>query len=248
MRILLTNDDGYDQPGLVQLESVLSADNDLWVVAPRDHCSGASQALALYTSMELRNVAPGKWHLEGTPTDCVKVALMEIMKDDPPDLLVSGINPGANLGHNILYSGTVAAAMEGALWGVPSISVSVDVVSSHDLPHFETASHVLQRILEEDIHSAIPFGETLNVNVPALPLNEIRGWQWTRMARFASDISFRQLEPGRVYSYDRYKRLPVTDPKGTDSEAIDNGIVSLTLLTTDRTSASRPVRLPLWRG
>jgi len=248
MRILLTNDDGYDQPGLLALEELLAEGNELWVVAPLHHCSGTSHALGLYDSMELRQTGNRKWALEGTPTDCVKIALMELMGGTPPDLLVSGINPGANLANNIFYSGTVAAATEAALWDIPSIAVSVQVNSTERKPRFLTASKVLQRLMDRGIASMIPPGTILNVNVPEAEPAEIRGVAWTRMARFSTDITFRQLEPGRVYAYDRYRSLPVVESEGTDVEAVENSMVSLTLLDSGRTSALPPPDLELFDG
>lgn len=248
MRILLTNDDGFDQPGILELERLLESGNELWVVAPLHHCSGTSHSLGLYASMELRETGPRKWALEGTPTDCVKIALMEIMRESPPDLLISGINPGANMANNIFYSGTVAAATEAALWNVPSIAVSVQVTSPERKPRFATASRVMGHLLDRGISSVIPPGSVLNVNVPDAEPEEVRGLRWTRTARFASDISFRQLEPGRVYAYDRYRALPVVDPRNTDVDAVNNLMVSLTLLDSDRTSRIDPPDLELFDG
>ncbi len=248
MRILLTNDDGYDQPGLVELENLLKDAHEIWVVAPRNHCSGTSHALGLYSSMELREEGPRKWALEGTPTDCVKVALMEIMKDNPPDILISGINPGANLANNIFYSGTVAAATEAALWDITSIAISVQVTSSSRKPFFRTASSVLESLMEAGIAGKIPEGTILNINVPEVEPDKIAGMKWTKMARFSSDISFRQLEPGRVFAYDRYRSLPVVDPLDSDVDAISRSMVSLTLLDSNRTSNAVPPDLELTYG
>ena len=248
MRILLTNDDGYDQPGLLELENLLRDDHEIWVVAPLHHCSGTSHALGLYSSMELKENGFRKWSLEGTPTDCVKIALMEVMKNEPPDLLISGINPGANLANNIFYSGTVAAATEGALWDIPSIAISVRVTSKNRKPFFRTASSVLNSLMEKGIAGRIPEGTILNINVPDIEYNEIPGTKWTRMARFAEDISFRQLEPGRVFAYDRYRSLPVVDPLDSDVDALNRMMVSLTLLDSNRTSSIEPPDLELTDG
>jgi 5'-nucleotidase len=248
MRILLTNDDGYDQPGLLELENSLRNKHEIWVVAPLHHCSGTSHSVGLYSSMELISEGKRKWALDGTPTDCVKIALMEIMKGNPPDLLVSGINPGANLSNNILYSGTVAAAMEAALWNIPSVALSVQVSEHGEKPFFCTASSALDTLLENDINSKIPNGTIINLNVPALDISEIKGWKWTRMAQFSADISFRQIEPGRVFAYDRYRSLPVIDPDGTDVDAIQKHFISMTLLDVNRTSTLQPPILELTDG
>ena len=248
MRILLTNDDGYDQPGLIALENLLKREHEIWVVAPLHHCSGTSHALGLYSSMELREEGFRKWALEGTPTDCIKIALMEVMKDNKPDLLISGINPGANLANNVFYSGTVAAATEGALWDITSIAISVQVTSSTQKPFFRTASFVLESLMKKDIAGKIPEGTILNINVPEVEPDGIAGMKWTKMARFAADISFRQLEPGRVFSYDRYRSLPVVDPLDSDVDAINRSMVSLTLLDSNRTSSAVPPDLELTDG
>lgn len=246
MRILLTNDDGYDQPGLIELENLLLDEHEVWVVAPLHHCSGASHSLGLYSSMELREEGSRKWSLEGTPTDCVKIALMEVMKDNSPDLLISGINPGANMANNIFYSGTVAAATEAALWGIPSIAISIQVTSPERKPFFKTASSVLDSLMKAGIVEKLPPGTILNINVPEV--EEIEGMKWTKMARFATDIPFRQLEPGRVFVYDRYRSLPVVEPLDTDVSAVNMSIVSLTLLDSNRTSSVVPPYLELVDG
>ncbi len=248
MRILLTNDDGYDQPGLIELQDLLSDSHEVWVVAPKDHCSGTSHALGLYSSMELMETGSRRWALSGTPTDCVKLALMELMKSSPPDLVISGINPGANLANNIYYSGTVAAATEAALWGYPAMAVSVQLTSPLNEPKFRTASVVLEHLLDLGPDSLIPEGTVLNVNVPEADPKDIRGIKWTKMARFAADIDFLQLEPGRVYAYDRYRSLPVCDPADTDVEAINNSLVSLTLLDSNRTYRASLPDLELFSG
>ncbi len=240
MRIILTNDDGYDQPGLLELEKTLGAEHEVWVVAPMYHCSGISNAIGLYSEMELKKTGKRKWALDGTPTDCVKMALSELMKNTGPDLLVSGINPGANLANNVFYSGTVAAATEAALWNIPAVALSIQVSDPGDEPLFSTASAVLKRLLDAGLPSMIPPGTLVNVNVPNTKLREIRGVTWTRMGRFAEDIDFRRLESGRIFAYKRYKPLPVVDGRGTDVEALENFRVSLTLLDSTRTSIQKP--------
>lgn len=248
MRLLLTNDDGFDQPGLLELERVMSDSHEVWVVAPLHHCSGSSHALGLYASMELKKEGERKWSLEGTPTDCVKVALQEVMGDAPPDLVISGINPGANLANNILYSGTVAAATEAALWGIPAIAVSVHLSGPGVSPRFDTASAVLTKLLEIGFHTRLHPGELLNVNVPDVDRQYISAWEWTRMGRFSRDMPFTHLEPGRVFAYGRYRALPVHDASGSDVEAIDRKAVSLTMLVSDRTSGHRKPDLELPDG
>lgn len=230
MRILLVNDDGIDEEGLAAAAEALSAHETL-VVAPAEHCSGSGQSLGLYGSLTVQQRGPGRWAVDGTPTDCVKLALTSLM-EAPPDLVVSGINPGANMANNVFYSGTVAAATEAAMWGIPAMAVSVE--SGGGRPRFETASSVATRLVESGISSMLPSRTVLNVNVPDRPAEDIAGYAWTHTARFAADIPFEELERGRVFRYGRFRTQAVEEEEGTDVQAVGRGLVSLTPLSTDR--------------
>lgn len=229
MRILLVNDDGIDEEGLAAAEDALSG-HEIRVVAPAEHCSGSGQSLGLYGSLTVRQRGSGRWAVDGTPTDCVKLALTSLM-EAPPELVVSGINPGANMANNVFYSGTVAAATEAAMWGIPAMAVSVE---SGGGPRFETASSVVFSLVESGIPLMLPARTVLNVNVPDREAEEIAGYAWTHTARFAADIPFEELERGRVFRYGRFRTQAVEEEEGTDVQAVGRGLVSLTPLSTDR--------------
>ena len=242
MRVLLTNDDGIDRPGLAALENAL-ADTDLWVVAPADHCSGAGQSLGLYAPLAVERRDGRRWAVAGTPADCVKLALTRLM-DGPPDVVVSGINAGANLANNVFYSGTVAAATEAAMWGHPSIAVSLEGGEESGFP---AAAAVTRKLLGSRLLAELPRRSVLNVNVPARSAGH-GGYAWTRTARFSRDIPFEEIESGRLYRYGRFSEQPVLDEEGTDVAAVRSGLVSLTLLSTDRSSHHVPSGLETLNG
>jgi 5'-nucleotidase len=228
--ILLTNDDGIDAPGLTAAETILAGYRTA-TVAPLRHCSGSGQALGLYSEIQVEKRGDRRWAVDGTPTDCVKLAMLELL-DRKPDLVVSGINPGPNLAHNIHYSGTVAAATEAALWGVPALAVSI---GSGTPRHLDAAASYVASLVEGMAWRGIPEGAVLNVNIPDSPLEELGSPVWTRTGRFASDVPFTVVEPGRIYRYTRWTGQEVVDPSGTDVEALSRGMISLTLLSVDRT-------------
>ena len=229
-RVLLVNDDGIDEEGLSVLEESFFRLSP-WVVAPSDHRSGCGQSLGLYAPLEVESRGSRRWAVNGTPTDCVKLALTRLMSV-PPELVVAGINPGANLANNVFYSGTVAAATEAAMWGIPSLAVSVECDGGP--PRFDTAASVVEMLLSSGLPDGLPNRSLLNVNVPACDFEEIRGYAWTRTARFAADIPFEELRSESLYRYGRFKEQPVLDEEGTDVAAVRNGMVSLTPLSTDR--------------
>jgi len=231
MRILLTNDDGIDEPGLAALEFELSG-HELWTVAPRWHCSGVGQSLGLYQTLRVRELASRRWAVEGSPTDCVKLALNELMRGAGPELVISGINPGPNLANNVYYSGTVAAATEASFWGIPAFAVSQGW--SED-PDFGVTASIVGELVAAGLHGHLPEGAILNVNVPRTGNGDRpAGYTWTTTGRFSVDIPFRSDGTGEVYSYRKVMPQPVADPEGTDVEAFEAGMVSLTLLRSDR--------------
>src|SRR5471030_3042685 len=179
MRILLSNDDGYFAPGLAALAEGLAALGEVTVVAPERDRSGASNSLTLDRPLMVRLAGNGFRYVNGTPTDCVHLALTGLL-EAPPDVVVSGINFGANMGDDTIYSGTVAAATEGFLLGIPSIAISL---ASHSGKNFATAGRVAARLVERLLRE--PFGEPvlLNVNVPDLPEAEISGAEITRLGK-----------------------------------------------------------------
>ncbi|HUP29148.1 MAG TPA: 5'/3'-nucleotidase SurE, partial [Usitatibacter sp.] len=179
MRILLSNDDGYFAPGLAALAEGLAPLGEITVVAPERDRSGASNSLTLDRPLQLHRAHNGFFYVNGTPTDCVHMAVTGIL-DFEPDVIVSGINSGSNMGDDTLYSGTVAAATEGYLLGIPSIAVSL---TSKEFVHYATAARVARDIVER--LSRAPFGAPvlLNVNVPDVPYEALKGMEVTRLGR-----------------------------------------------------------------
>src|SRR5512144_2417744 len=179
MRILLSNDDGYFAPGLERLAEAMSPHAEVVVVAPERDRSGASNSLTLDRLLVVRRAPNGFLFVNGTPTDCVHLAVTGLL-DDLPDMVVSGINLGANMGDDTIYSGTVAAATEGYLLGVPSVAVSL---ASKTAAQFETAAKVavdlVQRFIKEKFHVPI----LLNINVPDVPQEQLQGLEITRLGR-----------------------------------------------------------------
>lgn len=230
MRILLTNDDGIGAPGLEAMEAALRSSWEVYVVAPAAHCSGSGHALGLYRDIEVTSTGGRSWSVGGTPADCVKLAIRELL-GFIPDLAVSGINPGPNLANNVHYSGTVAAASEAAFWGIPAIAVSS---GSPSPSHLGCAAEYVAGLIRSGVHASIPPDSVLNLNIPDAPSCMLGPPVWTRTGRFSQDAPFIVLEPGRSYRYGRCHELPLRDETGTDVEALRAGFVSATLLGLDR--------------
>src|SRR5512135_2787480 len=178
MRILLSNDDGYFAPGLERLAAELAPHADITVVAPERDRSGASNSLTLDRPLTVRRAPNGFLFVNGTPTDCVHLAVTGLL-DELPDMVISGINLGPNMGDDTIYSGTVAGATEGYLLGIPSIAVSL---TSKTAAHFETAAHLAVELVQR--YARMPTGAwLLNLNVPDVPLAALRGFRVTRLGR-----------------------------------------------------------------
>lgn len=237
MRILLSNDDGYFSPGIQALAQELAKVAEITVVAPERDRSGASNSLTLDRPLQLRCAGNGFYYVNGTPTDCVHLAVTGML-DMVPDMVISGINHGANMGDDTVYSGTVAAATEGYLLGVPSLAVSLIGRSPR---HFETAA-VLPRQMVERVQRA-PFGEPmlLNMNVPDLPLDELRGMRVTRLGRrHRAESVIRSENPRGETIFWIGAVGDVADAgEGTDFHATLNGFVSITPLQIDLTHTTQ---------
>jgi len=241
MRILLTNDDGINARGLDLLETVAQVfSDDIWIVAPTEEQSGAVHSLTLTQPVRLRKHDNRRFSVTGTPTDSVMLALAHIMKDSPPDLILSGINRGANLGEDVTYSGTVSAAMEGALAGVRSIALSQGY--SHegmgDTVPFAAAEIWAERVLRPLIEfEAVP-GTLINVNFPALPPEEVKGIRVCRQGiRDYGRLRIVERTDPRGYDYYWFGLGPMvqTPSHSTDLEAIEDGYVAVTPLHLDLT-------------
>jgi 5'-nucleotidase len=233
MRILVSNDDGVLAPGLSILARALSTIADVVVVAPDRDRSGASNSLTLTSPLRINQHDNGYYAVEGTPTDCVHVAITGLLKNHP-DMVVSGINSGANLGDDILYSGTVAAAMEGRFLGLPAIAVTL----AGDRPtHFATAAAVAKSLVLRLKVDPLSSNTILNVNVPNLPFAEIKGYEVVRLGtRHCAEPVFKERDPRGNEIY--WVGPPGAEQDaglGTDFYAIREGKVAITPLQLDLT-------------
>lgn len=243
MRILLSNDDGYFSPGIECLARMLAEVADVTVVAPERDRSGASNSLTLDRPLSLKRVANGFYFVNGTPTDCVHLAVTG-MFDDLPDMVVSGINLGANMGDDTIYSGTVAAATEGFLLGVPSMAVSL---CSKVGAHFETAARVARELVQTIRSKEMKEPLLLNVNVPDVPYAELRGRVVTRLGkRHKAESVVRSVTPRNETVYWVGAAGEAQDAgEGTDFHAVSQHQVSITPLQIDLTHNAQ---LPLVRS
>ncbi len=247
MRILLSNDDGVLASGLNCLREALEGAGEVFVVAPEREQSGASRSLTLDRPLRVRRMGERIYSVDGTPTDCVLLAVRGIpdMVQVHPDLIVSGINHGPNLGDDVTYSGTVAAAAEGRLMGIPSIAISL---SSWEQRHFETAARVARVLVDQLRDRPFPPGTLLNVNVPDLSFAQLRGTRVTRLGRRVyPDVIVAELDPRGKPCYwiggDKPTWLP---GEGTDFEAVQAGLVSITPLHLDLTDHDRLEEVRGW--
>lgn len=243
MRILLTNDDGVNAPGLRLLETVARRfSDDVWIVAPADEQSGAGHSLTLTRPVRLRRLGERRFAVTGTPTDAVMMALAHILKDDPPALLLSGINRGGNLAEDVTYSGTVSAAMEGALAGVRSIALSqaYSREGMGDQVPFGAAEAWAERVLGPLIEAPLPAGTLVNVNFPARPAAEVMGVRVVQQGiRDYGRLTITERTDPRGFPYFWFGLGPMveTPSHSTDLEAVADGYVSVTPLHLDLTHA-----------
>ena len=231
MRILLSNDDGYEAAGIVCLAAELSQIAEIMVVAPERDRSGASNSLTLELPLRARTMENGYIRVDGTPTDCVHLAITGLLHEEP-DMVISGINAGANLGDDVIYSGTVAAAMEGRFLGYPAIAVSL--CGGH---HYQTAAHITKQLLERLRIESLPSDIILNVNVPDRALSEIAGIQTTRLGhRHRAEPIIKDQDPrGRDIYWVGPPGAEQDAGPGTDFYAIKHDFVSVTPLQVDLT-------------
>ncbi|MDI3514242.1 MAG: 5/3-nucleotidase [Rhodocyclaceae bacterium] len=233
MRILVSNDDGYFAPGISALAEALGTLGEVTVVAPERDRSGASNSLTLDRPLSLKRTANGFYHVNGTPTDCVHLAVTGML-DHMPDMVVSGVNHGANMGDDTVYSGTVAAATEGFLLGVPSIAVSLVSKSATD---FSTAARVARDLAERFMRNPFPHPVLLNVNVPDVAYERLRGVRVTRLGKRhkAEPVVRSQTPRGDTVYWVGAAGGAADAGEGTDFHAVANGFVSVTPLQIDLT-------------
>jgi 5'-nucleotidase len=244
MHILITNDDGYLAPGIRILAETLATVARISVVAPDRNKSGASNSLTLMRPLRAEMTPLGYYSVDGTPTDCVHLAISGLL-DDKPDMVVSGINAGANLGDDVLYSGTVAAATEGRFLGLPAIAVSL---VGRPAQHYETAAEVVRQIIQNLIDDPLPEDTILNVNVPDLLSNELEGITATRLGfRHKAEPSIQQFDP---YGAPIYWVGPPGEAQdagvGTDFYTVEHNQVSVTPLQIDLTRHNSIPPLQQW--
>jgi 5'-nucleotidase len=234
MHILLSNDDGYLAPGINRLAKALEKYGHITMVAPDRDRSGASNSLTLTRPIRARQVKPNVYHVDGTPTDCVHLAITGLL-DQEPDMVISGINNGANLGDDILYSGTVAAAMEGRFLGFPAIAVSLTGMPAK---HYETAVYAVEQILNAIDKFPATKEMILNVNVPDKPKSDIRGMKITRLGnRHKAEPVVKMLDPrGEPVFWVGPAGEEQDAGPGTDFHAIKNDFISITPLQVDITA------------
>ena len=246
MKILLSNDDGYFAPGLNILAEHIAKIAEITVVAPERNRSGASNSLTLDRPLSVKKATNGFFYVNGTPTDCVHIALTGLM-DTMPDMVISGINDGANMGDDTIYSGTVAAATEGYLLGIPSIAISM---SQHNSTNFETAARVAVELVEHFIKNGFKSTTLLNVNVPDIPYDELKGRVVTRLGKRHKAEPVIQLKTPRNETV--YWVGPAGQPndggEGTDFYAIAHNQVSISPIQVDLTKHTQLTEIKDWLG
>lgn len=232
MHILITNDDGYDATGIMILARELANVARVSVVAPERDRSGASNSLTLTRPLRVKTLEANRYHVDGTPTDCVHLALSGLL-DSMPDMVVSGINAGPNLGDDVLYSGTVAAAMEGRYLGLPAIAVSLD----RPARHFDSAAQVTRRVIQRLQRYPLADDTLLNVNVPDLPADQLGSIRATRLGfRHKAEPMIRQSDPyGRPLYWVGPPGAAQDAGEGTDFHALETGNASVTPMQIDLT-------------
>lgn len=244
MRILLSNDDGYQAPGLRALHEAISHIAEVVVVAPDRDRSGASNSLTLELPIRAHEAENGFLSVEGTPTDCVHLAITGLLQSEP-DMVVSGVNAGANMGDDVIYSGTVAAATEGRFLGFPAIAVSI---ASYTPCYFDTAARVAAELVQRLASNPLASDSILNVNVPDLPYSELQGMVATRLGhRHKAEPVVKSQDPrGRTIYWVGPAGAEQDAGPGTDFHAVRNGCVSITPLQVDLTRHRTLPELSAW--
>lgn len=246
MKILVTNDDGIGAPGIKALAEALTELGEVTVVAPDRERSAAGHSLTLHSPLRVFELREGWFAVDGTPTDCVNMGIHSLL-DAPPDLVVSGINHGGNMGDDITYSGTVAAAMEANLMGIPALAVSLATYGPSE--HFPDAAKVAVQVARMLIRQGLPADTFLNLNVPNLPFAEIKAPLITRQGKrsFVGKIVDKTDPRGRKYYWIGSEEPSFLDDEGTDFNAVGKGHSSLTPLHLDLTNHGALEALKQWQ-
>lgn len=243
MRILVTNDDGIHSPGLVVAENIARAlSDDVWVVAPENEQSGASHSLTLSSPLRMRKMDERHYAVSGTPTDCVMMACLHLLKDNPPSLILSGVNWGSNMADDVTYSGTIAGAMEGCALGIPSVALSqsYDEASRLNIDWSAGEAHgadVVRRLVD----AGWPQGTLMNVNFPACPAAEVKGVSVVPQGKYdlqSTEIEERVDARQRAYYWIGLRRRRATPPENSDLGAIYADRIAVTPLHLNLTETS----------
>ena len=252
MRILLTNDDGVYAPGLRALRTELKKLGEVVVVAPAGEQSAVGHSITLLTPLLIQEVLDDNsqfmgWAVEGRPADCVKLALLELLRDKPPDLIVSGLNAGSNAGINVLYSGTVAAAIEGAFFQRTSIAVSLEYTKPKPL-NFPLAAEHARKVIEQIARQNPATGSLFNVNIPSLEKGPIKGIRTVPQNIAAYQETYdRRIDPrGRVYFWSGPDFCCPSPHPDSDVSALGDGYITVTPLQFDLTHATMLARMKEW--
>ena len=242
MRILCTNDDGIHAPGLKVVEEIARAlSDDVWIVAPELDQSGVSHSLSLNDPLRLREVGPRHFAVRGTPTDCVIMGARHILGDKMPDAVLSGVNRGRNVAEDVVYSGTIAGALEGTILGLPSFALSQEFsMETREKPVWETALKFAPEILRKVMKEGVPKNTVININFPACTPEQVRGVRVTRQGK--RNLGFLKVDQrhdgrGNPYFWIGFARAAIMDTpaEGTDLAALAANFVSVTPLRLDRT-------------
>lgn len=244
LRILLSNDDGVYAKGLSTLRDALKEIAEVHVIAPDRNRSGASNSLTLTVPLHVKNLDNGMISVEGTPTDCIHVAITGLLQDRP-DMVITGINAGSNLGDDVWYSGTVAAAIEGRFLGLPAMAVSL---AGEHHQYYETAAQVVCLMTNQLLRDPLPPSTILNINVPDLPFEDITGFEVTRCGtRHCAEPTIKQIDPrGNTVYWVGPAGAEADSGPGTDFYAIRHRRVSITPLRTDLTHYEAFGQLSTW--
>lgn len=243
MRILVTNDDGIHAPGLVVAEKIARAlSDDVWVIAPETEQSGASHSLTLTMPLRLRQVSERHYAVAGTPTDCVMMGCLHLLKDEPPDLILSGVNWGSNMADDVTYSGTIAGAMEGCALGIKSVAMSQsgDEVTRENIdwsPGEVHAPGVIRQLLD----AGWPDGVLMNLNFPSGSAADVKGWALVSQGRYdlqSTEIEERRDARNRPYYWVGLRRRRASPPVSTDLAAVYSGKISVTPLHMNLTEGA----------
>jgi len=242
MRILISNDDGYKADGIIQLAKSLSEIAEVIVVAPSENKSAASSSLTIGKPLKPIQIEKNIYAIDATPSDCVHLALCGFIRESI-DLVVTGINFGANLGDDVIYSGTVAGAIEGRFLGLPSIAMSL---ASWECKHFETAGNVAKLLVAQIDKAPLAYNTIINVNVPDIPMSEIKGIKSTRLGnRHKSEPSIQDLKDPSLYWIGENGK-EADNGEGTDFHAVSNNFVSVTPLQIDLTKYPELKQVSEW--